>query len=103
LKLSRLGGTSEFNLLITNISKQPLEVQFELNSQSEDYRLTKVEFKAFELLQPMKSLSENFIVKPTSMHYLYPKCMVGTKEKLLTVDLPITAASLCKFLRNDQN
>ena len=100
LKLTRLGGTSEFNLLITNTNSQAIQIQFELNnSKQEEYRMTKVEFKAAELLQPGKSLSENFIVKPLNMNFRYPNCTIGMKDQQLTIDLPITMLSFCKFLR----
>lgn len=36
LKLSKLGGTSEFNLLITNVGKEQTEVQFELNNNQQE-------------------------------------------------------------------
>jgi hypothetical protein len=47
----------------------------------------------------MGDLSENFIVKPNSLMYRYPVCKVGTPERALIVDLPITMLSFCKFLK----
>lgn len=38
-------------------------------------------------------------MKPANMGFRYPNCTVGTKEKLMVIDLPITMLSLCKFLR----
>lgn len=63
--------------------------------------MTKVEFKAYEVLQPGKSLSENFIVKPVSLSFRYPNCTVGVKDKPIVVNLPITMLSLSKFLKLD--
>jgi hypothetical protein len=58
-----------------------------------------VEFQAYATVPSMGNLSENFIVKPNSLTYRYPVCKVSTPERALTIDIPITMLSFCKFLK----